>query len=276
MTLRIRLAKLMKAVGINRIAARIYYRHFHGFASAGRQLPEVVARAMERAKEMGTAEQGDYYEFGIFKGHTFLSAQRAADERGIRGMRFYGFDSFQGLPEPKGLDRTEEEHFYEGQYACSYENVHSNLTEHGLDWDRAHLIRGFFEDTLTNATKEEHGMGPAAVALVDCDLYASSAEVLGFLSDLLVDGSVLIMDDWNAFDGRDDRGQRRALAEFLEEHSKWRVEPWFEYGSYGRAFIVHRQTSRAGTEDVARRPATARPDSRRPGRKSSRSTEGQT
>src|SRR3954451_14741438 len=41
---------------------------------------------------------GDYFEFGMFKGYTFWFAQRLAAFHGRDAMRFFGFDSFAGLP----------------------------------------------------------------------------------------------------------------------------------------------------------------------------------
>ena len=46
------------------------------------------------------------------------------------------------------------------------------------------------------------------------------------------------MDDWNAFDSDENRGQRRAFREFLGLMPACRAEPWFNYGSYGQVFIL--------------------------------------
>lgn len=240
---RVAVVKFLRALKVNQFAARVYYQHLHGFASAGKELPDVVQRCLEKAIAFGTAQQGDYYEFGVFKGHTFLQAQRRAKALGLANMRFFGFDSFEGLPEPQGADATETQHFYKGQYARSFEEVHQTLDTHGMDWKTAFLIKGYFDETLTAETRRRHGMDKVAIALVDCDLYASSLEALRFmgLGGMLIDKSILIMDDWDAFDCADDRGQRRALREFLGAHPQWLAEEWFRYGAYGRIFIMHRQ-----------------------------------
>jgi hypothetical protein len=232
--------KLLRALRLNRVAARVYYRYVHGFASEGKELPEVVRRCLRRAVETGIAKQGDYYEFGVFKGHTFLQAQLGARELGITGMRFFGFDSFQGLPPVVGVDRTSEEHFYEGQYACSLEQVTAELDRRGADWQRSFLIKGFFQDTLNERTRLAYRMDKASVVLLDSDLYESAALVLEFLREMLTDPAVLIMDDWNAFARDDNRGERRALAEFLGAHPEWTAEPWFHYGTYGQVFVMRR------------------------------------
>lgn len=233
--------KLLRTLRLNRFAARIYYRYVHGFASEGKELPDVVRRCLRRALESGIAVQGDYYEFGVFKGHTFLQAQLGARELGIDRMRFFGFDSFQGLPPVVGVDSTGEQHFYEGQYACSLERVTAELTRHGADWQRSFLIKGYFHETLNPETRLTYRMNRASVVLLDSDLYESAAQALEFLRDMLTDPAILIMDDWNAFDRDDGRGERLALAEFLRAHPEWTAEPWFHYGTYGQVFILRQR-----------------------------------
>jgi len=237
-TLRKATVGILRRLGLNRRLADIYYRHMHGFASAGDALPDVVRACLEALRENGLAEQGDYCEFGVFKGHTLLSAQTAADSLAIKRMRFFGFDSFEGLPEPTGIDRTPEEHFYKGQYRCSLEDVRKQLDRRGADWNRMNLIKGFFDETLNERTRRQLGLESVVLALVDCDLYSSTVAVLDFLRPLLLDGSIVVMDDWNAFDSADDRGQRRALTEFVTANPNWTTEPSFGYGAYGQVFVV--------------------------------------
>jgi len=187
-----------------------------------------------------TTQKGDYYEFGVFKGHTFLHARLAARELGLDKMRFFGFDSFEGLPPVVGVDLTKEEHFYAGQFACSLDHVKKELSERGVNWKRTFLIKGYFRDTLHAQTRAQYQMSKASVVLLDSDLYESAASALEFLEPMLLDQTILIMDDWNAFDGDDSRGERLAMAEFLQRHSQWKAEPWFHYGNYGQVFVMRR------------------------------------
>jgi O-methyltransferase len=120
------------------------------------------------------------------------------------------------------------------------QRVHEKLTEHGVDWSRTILVPGYFNDTLTPDLKSTHQLRPAAVALIDCDLYSSATTVLTFLADLLLDGTILNFDDWNAFDRDDTRGERRALREFLGGHPEWKAVPLFSYGNFGQVFSMQR------------------------------------
>ncbi|TSC69208.1 MAG: methyltransferase [Parcubacteria group bacterium Gr01-1014_66] len=48
---------------------------------------------------------GDYLEFGVDKGKSFIVAYHMAQRYGMNNMQFYAFDSFEGLPEIAGIDR---------------------------------------------------------------------------------------------------------------------------------------------------------------------------
>ena len=47
----------------------------------------------------GCQIQGDYLEFGSFRGNTLTTAFLSAKRFGLNSMRFFIFDSFEGLPE---------------------------------------------------------------------------------------------------------------------------------------------------------------------------------
>ena len=153
-------------------------------------------------------------------------------------MRFFGFDSFEGLPTIQGIDKTEKEFFYEGQYSYSKDKVVRSLKEMGVDWNRTFLIDGFFSESLNQKTKDNYKMNKIAVALVDCDLYSSTVEVLDFIRDMVTDQTILIFDDWNAFNKNNEKGQRRAFSQFLEENAEVSAIEYFSYGLYGKTFIL--------------------------------------
>jgi hypothetical protein len=204
-----------------------------------------VERALESAHRKGLADHGDYYEFGIYRGYTLWHAQKVMNRLGNRSMRFFGFDSFEGFPEVQGTDQYKND-FSRGQFATGLEQVRSMLTDHGVDWERTILVPGYFQDTLSEDLIKIQGLRPAAVVLIDCVLYESTREALPFAAHLLVDGSILIFDDWNAFDADEDRGERRAFREFLSSRPDWTAEPFFDYGVYGKAFTM-RAAGRAGS-----------------------------
>lgn len=240
--LRLLIVKFLQKTKLNKLAHRIYYTYFHGFNPATKEITSAIEIAFKKAMELKTTNIGDYYEFGIFKGYAFWYAQNTATTYGFNKMRFFGFDSFRGLPKVQGKDKTKEEIFYEGQYTCSKQEVIENLNSNGVDWNRTFLIEGFFENSLNETTKEKYYMNKVAVALIDCDLYSSTVDVLKFIENLITNKTILIFDDWNCFEKDHERGQRKAFREFLEKNRQLSAEELFSYGLYGQAFVIKRNS----------------------------------
>lgn len=235
------IVKMLQRARLNRIAHSIYYRYLYGFDTRQKDelaLLQAIERCFETAVELGTATRGDYYEFGVFQGRSFWHAQMTAAKHSLNAMRFYGFDSFKGLPVVTGYDESEDDAFYQGQYVCGKDQVIANLNSKGVDWSRTFLIEGFYEQSLNEMTKAKFTMVKAAIALIDCDLYSSAAQALSFLESMLIDHSMLIFDDWNCYNADDQRGERRAFREFLEKNRPYRAAELFSYGTYGQVFLL--------------------------------------
>jgi hypothetical protein len=237
------IGRALGAVGLRNVARRIESTmRPGGFRAESPITLEAVERALGIVGAQGLADRGDYYEFGIFRGYTLWYAQQLMNRLGYRSMRVVGFDSFEGLPEVSGVDDYKGD-FSKGQYAASLAYVRDQLTKHGVDWQRTILVPGYFEATLNAELKRELALRPAATVLIDCDLYESARLALGFIGDLLLDGAIVIFDDWNAFDRDDDRGERRAFREFLAGRPDIAAEALFDYGTHGKAFRVARTGS---------------------------------
>jgi hypothetical protein len=237
LTARDRTIGLLRMVGLNKVAARVVYR-LEGFKTAsGTVLLNAIRQAFEHAKASGVS--GDYLEFGVFKGASLLYAQQAADEMKLLGMRFIGFDSFEGLPDEPEQHR---EIFYKGQYFCGERRVRRWLSQNGADWQRLFLVPGFYDRTLTPEKKQELGLTKCAVAMLDCDIYSSTKLALSWIDDVVGPGSVVILDDWDAYGSGQaswEDGQRRAMKEHSPK-SRWVYEELFRYGEGlrgGQAFI---------------------------------------
>jgi hypothetical protein len=209
-----------------------------GFVSMTPETLPAITSALELVRAEGLA--GDYFEFGLYRGVTFLHAQTEAQRLGLSDIRFYGFDSFAGLPEIGEVD-VAAGIWEAGDYACSRAEVDAYLTKYRAPGDYT-LIEGFFDQSLTEELRARLQPRHVAVALIDCDLYASTVPVLEWLAQLLQPNCVLLFDDWNCADSNDEMGERRAFGEFLAVHKEWIAEPLFTFGWHGQAFQLRSAT----------------------------------
>lgn len=122
----------------------------------------------------------DYLEFGVWKGDTF---GRWVKGNGAKESRFWGFDSFEGLPED-----------WDGQPQGTF-SVDGRLPD--IADSRAHFLKGWFQDTLYPFLAA-YEPGRQQVVHIDCDLYSSTLFVLAALDRHLADGAILIFDDFSS------------------------------------------------------------------------------
>jgi O-methyltransferase len=236
--LRRRLARLLqKNPQTFALASKIYYTLDRSFMTLSPGAPDAIRKALIKSRDELVGHDGDYYEFGLFRGYTFWYAQQVCRELGMTATHFYGFDSFRGLPDVEGIDQANYQ-FFKGQFACSRDAVARNLSKHGVDWSRTTLIEGFFSDTLTRESKRRLPFRKISVAFIDCDLYSSTCEVLDWSRDLLSNGSILLFDDWYAFGSDEKLGQPRAFGEFLEQNPELSAEPFVEFADNGKGFVL--------------------------------------
>lgn len=178
---------------------------------------------------------GDYLEFGCFEGNTFSYAYKCASGL-MPWMRFFAFDSFQGLPEPEGRDKDGE--FWKGQFSCDKETFIENLKKSDVDFNRIECIPGWFDKTLDPELKQEKKLSIASLVYIDCDLYNSTVPVLNFITDLVETGSVIMFDDWFCFKGDPQKGVQRACIEWLESNPNISLQDYHLFGAFGKSFIV--------------------------------------
>jgi O-methyltransferase len=126
----------------------------------------------------------DYLEFGVFEGASIRDWTSANTGP---ASRFVGFDSFEGLPEdweclgqamPRGAFATR-----------------GRLPDIGDS--RVRFVKGLFHETLPRFLTGFSPRGRLVVHL-DADLYSSTLFVLSTLHPLLVPGTILVFDEFNA------------------------------------------------------------------------------
>ena len=197
--------------------------------------------AVEQVAEylVGAQVPGDYVEFGVWKGTTFSHAYKLMHGL-FPQMRFVACDSFQGLPAPSGLDAVDgySSHFHERQFACPKDQFLENLRSEGVDIGRVVTIEGWFDRTLTEATRAALKLDKVAFAWIDCDLYESTVPVLEFITPMLSVGSVVLFDDWRCFRNLPDFGQQRAAREWLQRNPRVDLAELMPFGWNGQVFTV--------------------------------------
>lgn len=185
--------------------------------------------------------KGDYFEFGVYRGRSLLYAYEEISRSRGADRQLFGFDSFQGLPEPSADEGTEK--FRRGQYSCSRLDVAKRLLDEQVDLSRVHLIEGFFQETLTSSLYRELSVQAAAIVWIDCDLYESTIAVLGFIEPLLQNGTILCFDDWYSYGTDPRKGEMRAVHEWLDGEVSINLTHYRNFGLSGSAFVTSRASS---------------------------------
>jgi hypothetical protein len=210
--------------------AQLEYRSFNRRFYAIEQVTEYL---------IGAQVPGDYLEFGVYQGTTFIHAYRWMSNY-FKEMKFFAFDSFEGLPSPSGIDRPNgySSNFIQGQFACSEEEFIKNLVNSDVDLSRVRAIKGWFKETLTRPKVENYGIDKIAVAWVDCDLYESTVPVLEFITPHLTTGSVIVFDDWRCFRNSPDFGEKKACKEWLSRNKHIDLHELMSFGWNGMIFTA--------------------------------------
>lgn len=157
--------------------------------------------------------EGSIVECGVGKGRTLLYLSFLSQQEG-KNRILYGFDSFQGFPEP-GAEDDSFRNPKKGEWSdTSVSEIMGKLDVAGFskEWldGHLHLIPGFFENTI-------HGYkgGPIALLHVDADLYASYKIVLDTFYDFVVPGGIILFDE---YDEDAWPGAKKAVDEFLVKY----------------------------------------------------------
>jgi hypothetical protein len=134
----------------------------------------------------------DYFEFGVMSCRTF---NRVIEGTANRDARFYGFDTFEGLPEP-WVKEMPTGALRLGRAAGDLKAEHAPAV-----YDpRATLFKGLFQDTLPEALERAFPDGrrtdrPLFVN-IDSDLYSSALYALTSMHTLLRSGDYVYFDEF--------------------------------------------------------------------------------
>jgi len=121
----------------------------------------------------------DYLEFGVFRGESVKWWVRNCTHA---DSRFYGFDTFEGLPEDWGMYKKGE------------------MTAHipVIDDSRVQFVQGLFQSSLPGFLETTNlRNGKRKVIHLDADLFSSTLYALTSLAPYLKKGDILLFDEFN-------------------------------------------------------------------------------
>jgi len=125
----------------------------------------------------------DYLEFGVFEGLT-IDFWRKLNQN--PKSRFYGFDTFTGLPETwKNLVSDRPSSTWDCQ---------GKMPE--IDDQRVRFYKGLFQDTIDQFIRDYHPQDKIVIHN-DSDLYSSSLYMLTRLHDFIKKDTIIIFDEFS-------------------------------------------------------------------------------
>lgn len=177
---------------------------------------------------------GDYAEFGCNGAMTFRlawSASRLVE----RPTKLWGFDSFEGLPEPRSA-ADHHPRWVAGTMSTSLPAFHDLCARHGMEPHDYEVVPGFYSTSL--AGQDVRGPRRVAIAYIDCDLYSSTVEVLRYLRERIGPGTLLAFDDWFCPGPESTSGERLAAMQEFDDTGGWVLVPYQPFGWHGMSFVV--------------------------------------
>jgi O-methyltransferase len=168
---------------------------------------------------------GDFIECGVQEGRQIQMVALTLKKQGVTDRKIYLYDTFAGMTKPGKHDRKmradKETSSAEGTMAtwsrsirddhnewayCAIEDVKENVLGTGYPEENFVFVKGDVLETVPN-----HRPSAISFLRLDTDWYESSLHELVHLYDLVVNGGVIIFDDYWGM-----AGQRKAVDEFFQ------------------------------------------------------------
>ena len=161
--------------------------------------------------------EGQVVESGIWRGGNLFISKKIQEKYYPQIKRkFFGYDTFEGMPKPSIYDGKKMNYIYENfkiqnknWVKASLEDVINSATFFFENIDDFKFIKGKVENTLNDTYNL-----PDKICLLrlDTDWYESTKKELNVLYPLLVENGILIIDDYG-----DMLGCRKAVDEFFKD-----------------------------------------------------------
>jgi O-methyltransferase len=162
---------------------------------------------------------GAFVECGVWRGGSVLAMLLTLQELGVDDRDVHLFDTFEGMTAPTEHDgapalepwaeaQRRGERAWAGLFGedvFDERSVRATVEGSGYPAERIHMVKGAVETTLPGAAPER-----IALLRLDTDWYESTRHELVHLYPRLVEGGVLIIDDYGHWEGA-----RRAVDEYF-------------------------------------------------------------
>ena len=168
------------------------------------RLKKIVAH-YELFKKIQNVE-GDFLEFGVFKGASFLRFATFSEIFENQNRQFFGFDSFEKFP------RDDIKLDSDNEFISRLEELINN--KQFTTPENIRLIKGNVFETVPAFLKNKQNIKLACIHL-DMDVYEPTKYCLDLLFPFLQKNGIIICDDYNQVDGA-----TKAFDEFSEKHEK--------------------------------------------------------
>ncbi len=181
--------------------------------------PERIGGLVHAVRHLAThGIGGAVVECGVWRGGSMLAVARTLLECGDTSRDLWLYDTFTRMPPPGEKDfdiwgRHASEYFEgpvdphdtEGYRYLPLHEVRALLEGSGYPGERLHFVPGLVEETIPGEAPDE-----IALLRLDTDWYESTKHELEHLFPRIVDGGILIIDDYGQF-----VGARNAVDEYL-------------------------------------------------------------
>ncbi|MEE2642959.1 MAG: TylF/MycF/NovP-related O-methyltransferase [Planctomycetota bacterium] len=161
---------------------------------------------------------GDIVECGVWRGGSMMAIARSLCRHGDLERQLHLYDTYEGMPPALDVDRDftdaaastllqEQEKSDPKSIWCysAIDEVRNNMSRTSYPSERLHFVKGKVEQTLLDEVPEK-----IALLRLDTDWYESTKICLEKLFPRLVDGGVLIVDDYGHW-----RGCKKAVDEYF-------------------------------------------------------------
>jgi len=144
---------------------------------------------------------GAFVETGTWTGGASAYALLSMKRNNIC-LTYWGFDSFEGMPDPTSDDDSQSIS-WAGDDPRKLNNAdreacYTYLSETGYEVSKINLIKGWFDESLV---MHKSKVGPIAILRLDGDFYESTKVPLLELYPQVVNGGIVIIDDYGTFEG---------------------------------------------------------------------------